>query len=346
MIRQFLAGAALAALASPALADHMGPSGLGSGSGLAVFSPDTLDEGHGGIGLRLVYTRPEHRSDAELEDLAGDHIHAHNTDYNLNASAGIAYGVTHELTLSAELPYIRRDDLREGEHSHSGGGAVNTVEQLGTVAGIGDLDLLAKYRLTGEEGLRFAIVGGIKVPTGSTHKRDLEGERLETEHQPGTGSWDPIAGASAAIKAGAIQLTASALYQFSGKGAQDTRLGDRFQGGISISHHFGPAAPDHHDDGEEHGRHDHEHQHAPEHGHDSWDAFLELGGEWEGRQEIAGEVEQASGGSWLYAAPGVRFNSASGWSAGGAIAIPVRQRIRDTHPDNRFRLMISLGKAF
>ena len=335
----FVVGAALAVLATPAFADHTGPSGVGSGSGINVFSPDTLDEGHGAIGLRILYTRPEQRSDQELEALAADHIHAHNTDYNLSASVGAAYGITHRLTVSAELPYLRRDNLREGEHSHVGGLATNAVEQLGTVSGIGDLNLLAKYRLTGEEGLRFALVAGLKLPTGSTHKRDLEGERLETEHQPGTGSWDPIVGASAAMKTGAIQLTASALYQFAGKGAQDTRLGDRLQGGVSISHHFGEAEEGHHHD---HGEAEHHHHHEA---HDSWDAFVELGGEWEGRQEVAGTVESASGGSWIYAAPGVRFNSRNGWSAGAAVAVPLWQHIRDSHPDNRFRVMVSLGRS-
>jgi hypothetical protein len=334
-------GAALAALATPALADHTGPSGVGSGSGINVFSPDTLDEGHWAIGLRILYTRPQQRSDLELESFAAQHIHAHNTDYNLTASAGAAFGITHRLTVSAELPYLRRDDLREGEHSHDGGLAMNEVEKLGTIAGIGDLNLLAKYRLTGEQGLRFALVGGLKVPTGSTHKHDLEGERLETEHQPGTGSWDPIVGASAAIKTGAVQLTASALYQFAGKGAQDTRLGDRLQGGLSVSHHFGEREEAHHHDHDADGEHRHHHE-----AHDSWDAFVELGGEWEGRQEIAGAVERASGGNWIYAAPGVRFNSRSGWSAGAAVALPLWQHIRDSHPDNRFRVMVSLGRSF
>ena len=81
---------------------------------MSVFSPDTLDGGHWSAGLRVTYTRPEQRTDAELEALAGRHIHAHNTDYNLNASAGVAYGVNHHLTVSAEVPYVRRDDLRAG----------------------------------------------------------------------------------------------------------------------------------------------------------------------------------------------------------------------------------------
>jgi hypothetical protein len=330
---------ALAVTASPVLADHLGPSGLGSGSGLDVFSPDTLDEGHGGIGLRLVYTRPERRSDAELEALAAGGIAAHNTDYNLNASLGAAYGITHELTIAVELPYVRRDHLREGDDS----GGVPQVEQLGIVAGFGDMNLLAKYRLTGEEGLRFAIVGGVKLPTGSTQKRDLNGNRLETEHQLGTGSWDPVFGASAAAKLNSLQLTVSALYQLSGGDAQHTRMGDRLQGGVMLSHHFGPveAEPGHHHDG-----HGELHHHAKPPRSDSWDAFVEFGGEWEGRQRIGGDVEQASGGEWVYAAPGVQFNSGSGWSAGAAFAIPLWQHIRASHPDNAYRLMLSLGRGF
>ncbi len=341
-----LSGAVLLALGSPALADHMGPSSVGAGGGLTVFSPDTLDAGHGGAGFRLSYTRPEHRSDAELEALAGQHIHAHNTDYNLNASVGIAYGLNHHLTVSAELPYVRRDDLREGEHSLVGGQAINEVARLGSVAGIGDLNILAKYRLTDGEEAGFAILGGIKLPTGSTSKRSDDGERLETEHQPGTGSWDPLIGASAATRLGSLQLTASALYQVSTKGAQDTQLGNRLQGGIALSHRFGPVEQHHAEVSHNHHHGDELDEHVEAHSHITWDAFVELGGELEGRQKVGGETEEESGGKWLYVAPGARVNTASGWSAGAAIAVPVWQDIRASHPNNRYRLMLSLGRSF
>ena len=323
----------------------MGPSGFGSGGGMSVFSPDTLDAGHWAAGLRLTYTRPDQRSDAELEALAAQHIHAHNTDYNLNAALGVAYGVTHHLTVSAELPYVRRDDLREGEHSHVGGQAVNEVVQLGSVSGIGDMSLLAKYRLSDGEGAGFALIGGIKLPTGSTHRRSPDGERLETEHQPGTGSWDPIFGASASLPMGAVQLTASAIYQIAGNGAQHTRLGDRLQGGIALSHRFGDAPRVHA------ATHNHHHgdeldEHAEGPAHSTWDAFVEFAGEWEGRQKVDGEIEEESGGRWAYVAPGVRFNAASGWTAAAAVALPVWQDIRASHPDNRYRLTLSLGRAF
>jgi len=336
-MKSVVIGAAVAALSSPALADHLGPSGFGSGGGMSVFAPETLDQGHWSAGIRLTYTRPEQRSDSELEALAASGIAAHNTDYNLNASAGIAYGVNHHLTLSAELPYVRRDRLREAEDGE--------VDQLGNISGIGDLSLLAKYRLTDSGNSGFALVAGIKVPTGSTHRHGRDGGRLETEHQPGTGSWDPIFGASASTSMGAVQLTASALYQLSTEGAQRTRLGDRLQGGIALSHRFG-LTPLGQAGGHNHHHGDELDEHHADHAHSSWDVFVELAGEWEGRQRIDSQVERVSGGTWAYLAPGLRFNSASGWSAGAAVAFPVWQDIRSSHPHNRYRLILSVGRGF
>lgn len=337
-----LGGAAMLGMASPALADHAGPSGgFGAGGSLDVLTPDTLDEGAASVGLRITYSRPEQRSDAELERLASQHVHAHNTDYNLNGSVGVAYGVTHQLTISAELPYVRRDDLREGEHLHSGGQATNEVARLGSVAGIGDASIIAKYKVA-DGKLSAALIAGLKMPTGGTHRRSLEGERLETEHQPGTGSWDPIFGVGAATEAGPLRFTASAIYELSTRGAQRTRLGNRFQGGIALSHRFGP--PEHHHDDAAHdeGTEPHHHDEA-EHGHSSWDAFVAMTAAWEGRQKIGGEIETASGGTAVWLSPGARFNSAGGVSAAVAIGVPVWQDIRDSHPDNRVRATFSLG---
>lgn len=341
-----IGGAVLTLFSAPALADHAGPTALGAGSGINVLSPDTLDEGKAAGGFRLTYTRPNQRSDDELEALAGQHIHAHNTDYNLNAAIGFAYGITHHLTVSVELPYVRRDGLREGEHSHSGGESVNEVAELGDVAGLGDASILAKYGLTHDETVGLAIVAGIKIPTGSTGRRSVDGERLETEHQTGSGSWDPILGASAAVKLGPLRLNASALYQFSGKGVQETKLGDRAVAGVSLSHRFRPPEH-HHDDADEgEGHHDGGHEHAKPHLHRSWDAFVEMSGEWEGRQTVNGEVESASGGKSLWLTPGARFNSSSGLSVTAALGLPVWQDIRPSHPDNDYRVTLSAGKTF
>ena len=115
-------------------------------------------------------------------------VDAHNSRYTLNAALGAAYGITHEPTVSAELPYVRRDSIRVGEAGDDGPAE---IARLGSVSGAGDLSLLAKYRLTHAGDPAFALIAGLKVPTGGTHRRDNFGERFETEHQPGTGSWGP-----------------------------------------------------------------------------------------------------------------------------------------------------------
>ncbi|HEX6867060.1 MAG TPA: hypothetical protein VF122_07505, partial [Caulobacteraceae bacterium] len=182
-----LAAVASMAISSPAWADHPVSTGVGNdGATLNVAAPDTLEAGQVSAGVRLTFARPEQRSDAELAALAGDHVHAHNSDYLLNAVAGVSYGLTDRLTLSAELPYRRHEGLRAGEHSHGGGGVTNDVVELGDVAGIGNMSVMARYRLL-DGGVRLALIGGLKLPTGSTDERNDQGERLETEHQPGSG---------------------------------------------------------------------------------------------------------------------------------------------------------------
>lgn len=321
------------ALACPASAHHMGPSGVGAGGGMTVFGPATLDEGHGSLWFRFVDTRPDQRSDSELQALAVQGVDAHNTSHDLNAGLGAAYGITHELTISVEVPYVRHDSIRATEPGLGG-------QHLGSVGGIGDINLLAKYRITPEGPKGFVLIGGVKVPTGSTHERDRFGKQFETEHQPGTGSWDPIFGASAGAKLGGLNLAASAIYQLAGEGAQRTRLGNRLQGGIAISRHFGRAEEDG-DDDHDHAADQERHVHSS-----SWDAFVEVAGEVEGRQRIGSEVEQDSGGKWAWVSPGVTFTAASGWSASAALAVPVWQRIRSSHPKNAYRFMLSLGHGF
>lgn len=153
----------------------------------------------------------------------------------LHGAVGLSYGRTDRLTVSAALPYVRRDGLRAGTHHHHGGHAMNEVMEVGSVSGVGDASVLAKYKLIDGKDASLSLIGGLKLPTGSTDKNGNDGERLDTEHQPGSGSWDGIFGAAFGTKFGDFNLTASGVYHISGKGAQSTRLGDRAQAGIAIS---------------------------------------------------------------------------------------------------------------
>lgn len=329
-----LLGSTVIFASTPAFAHHTGPTGIGgNGGGLAVQGPETLEAGKGAAGLQVTYLRTEQRSATELEDLAALDIHAHDTDYMATLVVGGAYGVSDRLTVTAEISYVRRADLREG-----GALPVPSVNVLGDVSGFGDASVLAKYRIVGSEEKGLAVIGGIKLPTGSTHRLSTSGELLEAEHQPGSGSWDYYLGGAAGTELGWFSLDASALYQFSTTGTQDTRLGDRLQAGLAISHRFGPAEHHHHvADGEA------EHE---EHAHRSWDAFTEATVEWEGRQKVARVVEEATGGTAVWMTAGARLNAASGYSITAAAGVPVWQDIRPSHADSSYRLTLSLGKAF
>ena len=333
----FVTAAALCS--APALADHPIAGGSVSGSGPVVtIAADTLPAGMLAGGLQVSVVRPDAYSDAELISLAGQHVHAHTTDYNLEAAASLAYGLAEHFTISARLPFVRRDDLREGHHSHSGGAVSNTVEELGSVSWIGDLSLMAEWIAAHnhERGWFVSLLGGLKVPTGSTSETSPDGERLETEHQPGTGSWDPLFGLAASKSWGTISLHGSGLYQLSTEGAQDTELGDKLHLNTALVYNL--TGGEHaHAEGAEH--HDREEAGA-------WALMLETGYEWEGRQQIAGVLEDDSGSKELWVSPGVRFTSPHGWSAGLSAGLPLWQHVRPSHPDNGFRVIAQVGTSF
>lgn len=329
---------AAALCSTPALADHPIAGGSVSGAGpIITTAATTLPPGMAAGGAQVSVARPDTYSDAELIALAGQHVHAHTTDYNLEASASLAYGLAEHLTVSAQLPFIRRDDLREGHHSHGGGGVSNTIEELGTVSGIGDLSVTAQWIAAHnhEQGWFVSLLGGLKVPTGSTGKTDPAGNRLETEHQPGTGSWDPLFGLAASKSWGALSLHSSGLYQLASEGAQDTELGDKlhFNGAVV----FDLSGGEHADATS--GEHEHEAIGA-------WAVMLETGNEWEGAQRVADVIEDDSGSKVVWLSPGVRFTSPQGWSAGLSAGLPLWQRVRQSHPDNSLRVIAQVGTAF
>jgi hypothetical protein len=340
------ASAALAALtlafATSANADHLGyAGGAGTAGPIVTLPATTLPAGKLAAAVRVTYARPDRLSDADLARRAGQHIHAHGTDYLLSPSVSLAYGATDDLTLALGVPYVRRDNLREGTHQHTGGVTLNGVEDLGSPSGLGDATLLGQYRFAGDEHApwQMALLAGVKLPTGATHVRARGGERLETEHQPGTGSWDPLLGLALTRRLERVSVDANVLYQFSTSGAQATRLGDRAQYNVSVSYRVGGEHHHEHEPGEE------EHEHAEAHG-PALDLILELNGEWEGRQKVGGAVEQESGGRVLYLSPGIRLSASEGWAASLSLSVPVAQRIRRSHPENDYRLVAGIARAF
>jgi hypothetical protein len=235
-------------------------------------------------------------------------------------------------------------DHGEDEHAHEESGdehGAGEVEALGDSEGLGDAILYAQYRFLNapERGLHAAGILGLKTPTGKTDERAPDGHRLETHLQPGSGSWDPLAGAAVSWQRGAMALDASLLYKLTTRGSQDTELGDVLAYNAAFSYRLGNGAESevhHHESG-------HRHVHGPS---GAWDLVLELNGEWSDEENEGGRDNPDSGGNLLYVSPGVRYAAGSALSAHLSVGIPVVTDLNGHQVEPDWRLVAGLSVGF
>lgn len=354
-----MASASLIPLAvAPAFAHHPGTGGgIGTSGPINIITSTTLERGQGAAAVLFEMIKLAPLSNHTLETLAGHHVHAHSLDRILAPSVVLAYGIMNDLTVNVRLPFVKRQDIRAGHHSHDDEhGAEAEVEARGDTSGIGDLTVLNQYRFMNNRatGTEATLLFGFKAPTGKTNEVDAHGELFEAEFQPGSGSWDGLFGLAFSHSFGAIGLHASGLYSLVSEGIQDTDLGDRFHYGVGISYRLGgiPAEGPMKLGGHRHGTHTHAAGTAP-HAHDeprsssglAVDLVLELNGEWSARQESAGVKDPNSGGHTLYLSPGVRL-SGNNMSAFVSVGVPVVNDLNGYQAEPDWRLFSGLAFAF
>ncbi len=324
--KRTIAAAALCLLPVAASHAHHPPGGLGVQvvGPVTTMSADTMRQGDFAGSFELDYLRFDTRSDAELRALDDQHIHAHDADYIQRGSFGFAYGVTDRFTLGVRVPYIRTVNRRMPEHTH---GAESPILDLGTAAGIGDISLIGQYALTTGPRWRSAVLGGVKIPTGETSVYDNRGSRLGPHDQPGSGSWDPIIGLVGSVSGARWSVDGNLIYTHATKGAQDATLGSMLEFRASLSY-----ALRNHDLDER----------------INWDVTvaLELTGESQDKDEVAGVTEPHTGGTYALLGPALRLTSPAGISLYGAAGFQVWEDVRDHAPPPDYRLMVGIGKAF
>jgi hypothetical protein len=320
-----------------ARADHpLGGFGLGAAGPITAGSASTLPRGKGAVSLQFEYIRNNALSDAQLlAAAAGGNDDVHSLKSIFSPSLRLAYGVTDDFSLGLRLPYVKRSDIREA-HLHEDEGEIE-LHTLGTSEGIGDLVLLGQYRFLNdrERRLEAALVAGVKAPTGKTNRIDDQGVAFEAHFQPGSGSWDGVLGAALTKRAGPYSWDGNVVYTFAGNGTQDTNLGDRFQYNLALSYRLGQGT---------HEPHEHAADSAAPHHHVAWDLMLELNGEWQEKQEIAGVSDPNSGGNVVYLSPGLRV-SVDDWAAFVSVGKPIVRNLNglQSEPDYRVVAGVSLG---
>lgn len=127
----------------------------------------------------------------------------------------VAYSFTERWTVSLMMPMVHRLVTE-----------VNLAELDAWAPG--DLDLRVRSILYRDRKFAprhvVAVLGGLEMPTG-TVEDDLAGEPLPLEFQAGSGSWDPIAGASYSFFSDPWSVFVSSSAIFPTEGTAQTKAG-------------------------------------------------------------------------------------------------------------------------
>jgi len=334
VVRTAIFVVALCAVSQGAHAGHTASLGIGVGTASPVNTESavTLPHGRWAAGIRTEYTNYTDFSDAELltRREADPEAGLDAVDSLLNVSIGGFYGVIDDLTLGLRLPYVRRADLREPEAEE---GEDPEIEQVGDPNGIGDLVLVGQYRFFHVQDKHHAAIQlGVKTPTGDTDEESKSGERIETDQQPGSGSWDGLFGLAYTYWFSPFAFDTSVLYTLATEGSQDTELGDAFNYNFALSYRLG---------GGQQGVF-----YAPRQGL-AWDLVVELNGEWRDTSEVDDLENPDFGGHVLYFSPGARLTAGSNWTVAISGGVPVVTDLNGTNlADPDFRVIGSVGLSF
>ena len=287
-----------------------------------VLSADTPKAGSGFVGLRYEQQEIDSFSDAELLAFADADLHAHSYDRRMAVRLGGSYGITDDFAIGVDLPYVDNRGLREGHH-HAG---TSEVHDNGDQSGLGDASLFAQWTCyrNAEAASSVGIYAGAKLPTGDTEQKTPDGERLEADHQLGSGSVNPLLGAAVSKGYGEMSIGVSGLYELATDGSQNSNLGDiaRVNAGLGWTPAGGEGSSL------------------------RFTVLFELVGEWREKSEIGGATDEDTGGTSLFAAPGVRATWDGRWSWYGSLSVPVSEDHNGVQADTDFRVTTGLAVLF
>ncbi len=348
--------------AGSAIADHASVGfGVQATAPLGTEVAIPLNKGAIAAGLRGEYIDFDGLANDELIRLrrADPKADLHSTGSLWVASFRAAYGVTENLSIGFRLPWVQRNDIREPEegHFHNGNFSAHDVNLLGESSGIGDVSFFGLYRFYKnlQTHSHVSLLLGFKAPTGDTGNKvsrnainTRTGERFvreeedghaaaegghhsdefETEHQPGSGSWDGFFGIAYSQTIGPFELDSNVLYGLTTEGSRQTDLGDVFSYNASLSYPLVLSGGD---------------LPCP---NCLLGLFVEINGEWRGKNEFGGVNDPNSGGHTVYISPGVRLTGGPHWNVAAGFGYPVVADMNGTEVEPNYRVLSTVNIAF
>lgn len=236
----------------------------------------------------------------------------------------LQYGISDGIGLDFYMPFVHR------EHSHIHRHHGEDLWESWSFSGLGDLIVTGQYAFLNPSepfDAYLSLTLGVKLPSGVTDAKNVEGEEAEATIQPGTGSLDGLVGLnyrqtlfSVPTVSGAysaLPLTIGVLYQVSGRGTYDYRFGNSLLTSIGTAYQFTQRAT----------------------------LLFQANGRFQGFADVGttGEPREDTGGTWVFASPGLSLQLSDGFSAYGYVQLPVYQNVHGIQQTARLNLLFGVS---
>lgn len=247
---------------------------------------------------------------------------------------GLEAGLTSRWSVQFILPFVQRE--HQHIHHHMGSDLLESWD----VKGMGDLTFLNRVAVVQPENPAHPALflsAGVKLPTGKDNAKGIsqdttnaiESEEAEVGIQPGSGSTDLILGASGLQSYSVPTLTQayarlpifwSTTYRFNGKGKEDYRLGNTLIANAGFVYPLFPKV--------------------------GWTTQVNLR---ISRPDDAGKTNEEiekTGGTYVYASPGFRFELGENFWSYITLQLPIYQRVNEIQLTSDQNLLTGISYRF
>ncbi len=227
-----------------------------------------------------------------------------------------AYGLSGRTTLLASAPVVTR---RSYEVGHPPG-----LTELYETWGLGDTLVAARHALVAGAELSVVVGAGLELPTGEyrlmTPEALFDVGVLDPMLQPGSGSWDLVLNAQVARRMNdeGTDLTAAFSYQANTTNGLDYSYGDDAIASLSVAHPFGSRVR----------------------------GSMQLKWTHRGRSTYQGEGVESTGGTIVYAVPGLATSLPGQLSFYVFLPVPVYRYVNETQVAPRISFVAGLARSF
>lgn len=218
--------------------------------------------------------------------------------YNRNMVASLSRAFSPSLGVTLQAPLVSRN------HSHVFNGVGGPEPESWNFTRLGDLRVLAHLRLDDAQsahGPAYGLIGGVKLPTGSTKVRNAGGELAERSLQPGSGSTDVIAGGFVSGQLARASWHSQLNWQHAVSERQEYQPGDHVGLDAGVTYPLGAVH-----------------------------ALAQINLLWRGRDSGLNAEPADSGGKFVYFSPGIAVPVGSDAQLYGLVQLPLYQNVNGT----------------